>query len=416
MTTEVEREVERVRATLGGDELAWLMARVRQQLERGGQGAWGMVRLSGASELQRGAVDRLLGRRPTRGGTLTVDLGALDRRIREAGLAAGLADAVQTLGGPVTDRSAARDRVERRWASVLDDARAAFGAAPVLVDWLDELQRGGLLRRLAGGDPSRGAELVDEALAVLARLPAAGLPLAELAATVTGDSHALDAGRPLATLVVRAAASLGGLETEGSDRRDVWASVGVLCDELSAPVLVLNLRASGGGLLRRVLAEHADAGEPSRLSIRTLLRHPPAFARGPTVPRVFVCENPSVVAAAADRLGAASAPLICLEGQRKTAARLLLRALEDAGVPLAYHGDFDWGGLRIGAAVLRLTAGRPWRFSANDYLDAPNGRPLRGRPADAPWDPALAVTMRARGVAVEEETVLAALLDDLDAS
>ena len=62
-------------------------------------------------------------------------------------------------------------------------------------------------------------------------------------------------------------------------------------------------------------------------------------------PVVWVCENPSVVEEAAEKLGARCAPLICVEGRPSVAATPLLGALSRCGTELRYHGDFDWSGL-----------------------------------------------------------------------
>lgn len=95
----------------------------------------------------------------------------------------------------------------------------------------------------------------------------------------------------------------------------------------------------------------------------------------------------------------------------------LLRLLVDAGARLRYHGDFDWGGLRIGNLVLDRLPVTPWRFDAAAYHAAAGSElaaPLTGRPADASWDPSLADAMRELGRQVEEEAVLDPLLADLD--
>ena len=52
------------------------------------------------------------------------------------------------------------------------------------------------------------------------------------------------------------------------------------------------------------------------------------------------------------------------------AALTLLRHLHDRGATLRYHGDFDWGGLRIATTLLRHVPFRPWRYSTPDYLAA----------------------------------------------
>ncbi|MBL4844518.1 MAG: TIGR02679 family protein, partial [Planctomycetes bacterium] len=225
----------------------------------------------------------------------------------------------------------------------------------------------------------------------------------------------LDFGTSLGALALRLAAALGEHEGLGDalGRREAWASVGVLLDELSAPVLVLNLRAEDDTFSGRQLALHAESGEPARLSARQLLRQPPRFSLVQTGARVFVCENPNVVAVAADRLGPDCAPLVCTEGQPATALRLLLDRLVAAGVQLVYHGDFDGDGLRIADLILRRHGARPWRFTALDYVLTAGGSELLERPASASWDPALESALRCAKRAVPEERLLDDLLRDL---
>ena len=88
-----------------------------------------------------------------------------------------------------------------------------------------------------------------------------------------------------------------------AERRVAWETLGVLCDELSAPVLVLNLRADSNSLTGRSLNLHADSAEPCRISVRQLRRHAPSFDVEAVGPTVFVCENPTVLEVAANRLG-----------------------------------------------------------------------------------------------------------------
>ncbi|MGH8931627.1 MAG: TIGR02679 family protein [Egibacteraceae bacterium] len=405
----------RLEATLGTPELGWLVTRVRRKLERG-QAIAGTVALRDPTTDQRAAVEALLGRTPRLAGSLTVDLVELDRLVRHAALADGLAGAVVALTGPVSDLRAEAARREREWAAVIDEGLARAGDRPAVAEGIAKVTGSGLLRRLSRGDPLEAGRLLTRAMNVTDRLPARPVTtLARLAAETLDDSHALDHGRPEATLAIRAAAALSGLRLvdDANGRRDAWASVGVLCDELSAPVLVLNLHTDPGSLTGRALVLHAEAGEPARLTLRQLLRHEPRFSPAVTGHTVFVCENPSVIAAAADRLGPASAPLVCLDGQRKTAARTLLDLLSASGVALTYHGDFDWGGIRIGNVMHRDHAARPWRFSTPDYHATHGGTPLEGRPVPARWDPTLAPALSEAGRAVHEEQLLDDLLGDL---
>ncbi len=411
-------DVPRLRGVLGSPELAWLLQRVRQRLERGAS-VTGKVVLRDPSAAQRSALDRLLGRPASRSASLTVSLSQLEEKVRQAGIAIGLEEAVEALTGPVVNVRAEQAHENRRWERLFEDAQRRGDRRGKTRGWLHEIRTSGLLRRLARQDVDAARSLLDAALGLVDRLPAQGIPLTELAASVSGDSHALDAGKPLATLAMRAAASLAGvkLEDTAEARRNMWASVGVLCDELSAPVLTLNLRADAESLTGRALRLHAESGEPYRLTVRQILRHPPTFGPATVGPAVYVCENPSVVAAAANRLGAGSTPLVCVEGQPKTAARLLLDRLGSAGVRLVYHGDFDWGGVRVANLVMQRHGAAPWRMSADDYRAVvDHGISLSGSPVAAAWDAGLEAAMVAAGRAVHEEAVLESLLCDLAAA
>lgn len=283
---------------------------------------------------------------------------------------------------------------------------------PALRLWLADLRASGLLTRLA---PGREEEALQQVLAVLLFLtrPQDGIRLPVLANEVLGTSHGLDPGRPLATLVLRGLAAVADRPPPRSaaERRDLWNRAGVIENDLSCDVLVLGLAPLEGGLIGEGVRRFAEAGEPARLTLRQLFGWDFLL---PSAPRVYVCENPVVVAAAADRLGAACPPLVCLEGYPSQAAlKLLGRLARQTGIH--YHGDFDWDGLTIANRLLEAVPFRPWRFTAADYQDAPKEGPeLRARPVEAAWDPELASAMAKAGVAVEEEAVLGELLGDLE--
>jgi uncharacterized protein (TIGR02679 family) len=373
--------------------------------------------LATPTDEERSAVERLFGRL-SRGRSLHVDLDELTRLLQGAQLSDDLAAAIIALEGPVENRRVREAEVAARWRAVFDDARTSMEEGAPWSGWLEDLEQTGLLRRLSSGDPEDGAGLITAALAVLRRLPAQAVPLAELAAAATGDSHALDAGEPVSTLILRAVASRDGLAfpADADQRRAAWAAVGVLADELSAPALVLNLPAAETTPTGRALALAAETGEPYRLSTRQLMRDPIQFRIEPgTV--VFVCENPSVVAAAADRLGSRARSLLCTEGQPKTSLRLVLSRLRQAGARLAYHGDFDWPGIQIANGIIQRFGAAPWLIGATDYERAVDlvstGATLTGPPVVPIWDAALGEVMRLRRRAVHEEAVIDDLVADL---
>jgi uncharacterized protein (TIGR02679 family) len=386
---------------------------VRRRLERG-EPITGTVTLSRATTEQRDAVARLLGRRPRDGATVSVRLDDLDALLRRSGAHPdGLAAGVVALTGPVRDRASAAAEEEAAWAAAFAPLDAMVAERPQLQAWAGGLRSTGTVRRIAR-TPAAAGELLGRLAAVLAALPTEPEPVGRFAERVLGSAHALDADRPLSGLVFGAARALGSVDDgDGAAwRREVWASVGLLRDELSSTVLVLNLPVAPDTPTGRMLAGLHEAGEPAVLTLRQL-RRPPRL-RGECT--VSICENPVVAAEAADRLGPAAGPLVCIGGQPGAAATTLLRCLAADGARLRYHGDFDWGGLRIGNVVFGRLPVEPWRFGAAEYRRAAAlgaGRPLAGEPTACTWDEELTEAMRRQGHAVEEERVLDDLLTDL---
>jgi len=413
----------RLTRLLGDPELAWLVARVRRRLEHG-QSLDATVTLTNATATQRQAVSRLLGRAPRPGQGLSVSLPAVDAVLRASGASAGgLAHAVELLGGAVHVRADEARREAGLWDMAFAPLAQAVGdhGTTAVSDWLEVLRATGAMKRLAR-DPSTAAPLLRRAADVLSALPAEAEPLGRFAARVAGGAHALDDGRPLATLVLGMIRAIGGVAPAGPDesraegRREAWATVGVLLDELSSTVLCVGLTGDGSSVGARILGAGAATGEPVVLTLRQLVRDAPRWPAAMRGLDVRICENPVVVAAAADALGPACPALVCTGGQPSAAVMVLLRSLDRAGARLSHHGDFDWGGVRIGNVLrARLPQVASWRFGAADYEAAvgSTGPALTGTTTEATWDRSLGTVMRQAGRAVEEETVLEQLLDDL---
>jgi uncharacterized protein (TIGR02679 family) len=411
---------ERLTRLLGDAELAWVLDRVRRRIE-GGQALAGSIAQRTATPSERDAVARLFGRAPRAARGLSVSLDELDALLRRSGIhKGGLAEAVIALTGPVTIRADAAADESRSWTAAFARIEAAVAGRAELADWIGRVRASGLLKRLAGGSPATARELLDGLVPVVAALPTlGGESLSAFAAHVAGRAHALDDGSPLGTLALGAARALAGLDPPAPDesaaeaRREAWAAVGVLCDELSSTVLTLGLPGDESATGRLLAVARAN-GEPMWLTLRQLVR---ATSRWQGIDTVLVVENPSVVALAADRLGARCTPIVCTNGQPRAAAMVLLRSLAAAGARLRHHGDFDWGGLTIGNLLHRRLPVEPWEFDRDAYLCAvtvhPQAGPLTGSPTAASWDPALAYAMHEAGRRIEEELVAGDLLETL---
>jgi uncharacterized protein (TIGR02679 family) len=197
----------------------------------------------------------------------------------------------------------------------------------------------------------------------------AGL-LTEVATSLFGNPHALDRDQALGRAAVRVLAAAAAVRA-GDDPgqaaadgvltagrwRQTWADAGVACDRVSATVLALNVPLVGDAAAAALST--AAAGEPVWLTARSLAG---SWSPAPGLGAVRVCENPSVVEAAADELGPDCPPLVCTYGRPSTAAYALLRGLHAAGVPLLVSGDRDAAGEQITAELLAASPGaEPWR-------------------------------------------------------
>lgn len=326
-----------------------------------------------------------------------------------------LREVVVQLRGPLRNRRAERradnDRRAELWAWLAERAGQLdlFPDRAATERWVERTRRAGI----PGGDVERHRSRLTAAVAVLDRLPAAGISRASLAADVTGDAHALDPGHRVGRLVLDALAAADDVDPphEGAAVRDAWERVGVVVDPLSSTALVLGLRSEGDGALARTLALAADADEPAVVTLSQLRRWP---LRASPTRTIFVVENPAVVAEAAG--AGLGAPIVCTNGWPSVAVLHVLAAVSSAGTQLLQHADFDPAGIKITAWLQVQYATTPWRMSAADYgraVAGTPGPPITGLVPDTPWDPALATAMRQAGQAVHEETLRADLLDAL---
>jgi uncharacterized protein (TIGR02679 family) len=417
----------RLQRLLGGDHLASLRKRLRRRFERAPlDAAVEGIRVEKLTAEEHAALASLLGRSQRYSSSLQIDVRVVDAALQNAGIAASLRNALELLDGPIAHIAAIRLRLQTQWSEVINGCRH-----PALVELLGLAVGLGLLKRLARQHPATAIQLCRRAEAVLERLPAKGITRSQLAANTLGDAHALDNGQGAASLVLavwRQASTLaddnneaasaepagtGDPEQSGSAERDrdIWARAGVLVNELARPALFLNLPTRGTENSCRPL------GEPGYASLRSLVRSPPSWDVADR--KVYVCENPNMLAIAADRWGSHCAPLVCTDGMPAAAQRCLLAQLAKAGARLCYHGDFDWPGLRIGNHVIREHRAQPWRFGAADYTVAVRtvsspGQMLTGKAINAVWDQELTLAMQQHRVSIAEEALAGLLLQDLD--
>lgn len=302
---------------------------------------------------ERAEVGRLLGFRWERSGR-AVSAKALTEAVEQHGLT--VAELLIADGGPIRDLRGAKEAARQGAANEREHAAAALQAtgvpADAVTDWLSR-------RGLPAAGNGQLLDLARRCAAVWAALPQSGsgrMLLTVLAATALDDPHALDRGSATATAVLRL---LGhDLPDSAEAWRLAWEEHGIDCDPVSSRVLVLNLRMAGDAPAARLT--QVAGPEPVWLTLRSLAG---SFRATAPDSAVYVCENPSVLIAAADQLGEFSRPLVCTNGRPSAATLRLLAGLAEAGTLLHVRADDDDVGQAI-VATLRtaIPSARLWRF------------------------------------------------------
>jgi uncharacterized protein (TIGR02679 family) len=319
---------------------------------------------------QRRDVGRLLGLDWLASGR-ALTLGQLRAAVGRAEPGWGVPDLLVATGGELRDLRDEREQL----ASARAGRRAQLTAALLAAGVPAEAAELAAERRWLGGiDDPETARRSAAVAAVLAVLPSRGPTLlASLASEILGDPHALDragpAGRAAARLLAAGQAVAAGEDPRraadfvatAAGWRETWAAASVACDQVSSTVLVLNLPLPGAGPVAALSRVAAQAGEPLWLTARMLR---PGWEPAPGSLSglvVRVCENPSVVEAAAQAYGAACPPLACTYGRPAGAAWTLLRGVVAAGALIVISGDRDTAGQAITRDLITgLPCAAPW--------------------------------------------------------
>ena len=341
---------------------AIVLEAIRQRAQRGHAIESGVLRVT-LTDPQRREVARLLG--------TPWDISG--RPVRLQGLAAVLAEhglTVRTFVEALDGHPLVNQRQVRAEHQAMADAERSaavamlgeVGVDPVDVEaWLADPG----LPRPGSGNLSALAEQVSQVWRCLPRSAQSQVRLAQLAATAQQDAHALDYREELGRATVRLIAVTQGLPrplNAGRDWRRAWAAAGVCCDAVSSRVLVVNLPMSGAA--PAALWNSAAPGEPLWLSLRSISGSWSVSA-GTTV---FVCENPTILEAAADELGPRCPPLVCTDGIPAIAALDLIAVLTANGCSIAVRADIDEAGFVVVEQVRSVApAAEAWRFDISIY-------------------------------------------------
>ncbi|UQU62530.1 TIGR02679 domain-containing protein [Couchioplanes caeruleus] len=278
---------------------------------------------------------------------------------------------LERTGGPLVDRVAARADADAAARALLDAAYQQLADAGIPANVVALARERRWLDRAATPVPGRADNLVR----LWKALPGGDRPLPELANQLFTDPHALDRDTELGRVAARLlaaiadphdAAAAAGSALTADLWRSVWAQHGVLCDEVSSTVLVLNLRLTGPSAAAAIANAAADCGEPVWLTVRSLHG---TWAPAEQQVTIRVCENPAIVEAAANRYGRNGLPLICIYGRPSAAAWMLLRGLAAADTRLLVTADRDNAGRQFLTELLTLTTAAEWLPDADGVYE-----------------------------------------------
>lgn len=409
-------------ATLLQPQLAWVWQAVADAADRRGDpdmihGAGVSVTVPADAASRAAAAGLFAGRTLAPGQLKRLDPAVLAAvvRARLPGVSPGTV-AAHAVGRRLAARAAARSARDARIESLratLTDACDADQLLHGLGEALFEhLRRSGWVARLDRLEDPPG--LVRRAVHVagqVRRIPEG--ERRDRRTLVPENPHALDDGTPLAGLVLALLTGLGVIPAVLGNARQSWAQAGVDCDELQGGLTTLGVHPAGWTI---------PAGTTCTIPPRELKA---CDWLGPPAPGswLFVTENPSILAAAADAVARLPGPhgrvrLVCTMGTPSGAEIEAIGRLAGRGWRIGVRADFDTAGIRHVTALLAgIPGAAPWRMGAGDYLAALSpSAPVRTSstpPPATPWDPELATLMAAHGQDVYEEALLPELLADL---
>lgn len=247
------------------------------------------------------------------------------------------------------------------------------------------------------------------------------------AAVLFGDPHRLDPGTRdahLLQLLLQWLEIQRGVEADEMNsipslrRQARYLSAGILLDDVSNYAMLCGVEAIGrDGLVHAGMAGFAADGAPVNVPISVITGWAQLRCRDNTL---WIVENPVVYAVLCERFGRTRS-LMCMNGQPRLSAWLILRLLRAAGTRVYYAGDFDPEGLCIAEKVQQsLLPGQCvfWHMSEADYRSAQSRKPIEARRMkmlDHLQDSLLkttAVLIRKQGVAGYQENILQMYLSE----
>lgn len=232
--------------------------------------------------------------------------------------------------------------------------------------FLEMLQENGTM------PPERSAPNGDDAFDIGSKAKRISVPyirLAVLAARLTGNPHYFDRAGTAGTVFVQALCCWMNREPpqNAQETTALYFKGGILTDDMSSTVIAFGLHLETERGLHPAFEGFIKEKEPCVISLANLAGVRRAYG---DCKYVFAVENEMVFSHMVDELKDTPATLLCVSGQPRVAALVLLDLLAAEEMTLFYAGDLDPEGLGIANRIWKRHPDRIrlWHMSQKDYV------------------------------------------------
>lgn len=285
----------------------------------------------------------------------------------------------------MTGKKEQQQSEEQRWNQALKETRAIYSRPPA-AQWLLELGQAKdemyfyLQKRYreVGKEKEEIKKLLELGCRILNNFPyhqGNREYLAVFAARITGNPHAFDDGEKeggFLRLLIQWDLAHREILVERSEifpalyRQRLYLAAGILRDDMSNCAMLCGIRAwKKNGELHEGMEGFFREGNPVQVPLSVIADWGRVECPEDVI---YIVENPSVYAMLCGKWDGKKA-CMCMNGQPRLSAVLLLDLLADAGVKLYYAGDFDPEGMLIAQKIKKYYRGESiyWKMSVQDY-------------------------------------------------
>ncbi len=201
--------------------------------------------------------------------------------------------------------------------------------------------------------------------------PTPYIRLAVLSAQLTGNPHYFDRAGTAGAVFIQALCCWLNREPpqNAQEMTALYFEGGIQTDDVSSTVIAFGLHLEKECGRHPAFEGFIKEKEPCVISLANLAGIRRAYG---DCRYVFVVENEMVFGHMVDQLKDTSAALVCVSGQPRVAALVLLDLLAAEGVTLFYAGDLDPEGMGIADRIWRRYPERVrlWHMEQKDYVES----------------------------------------------